>query len=127
VRRTRARGRQSSGRVRREIVVTVSQTSLTNQKIIDDLNITTAEEREMEVIISNDTKRQRSRERKQRERRSKGAIRRDEYLAKANKKRSLAYDLRHRQGKSYREIGEILGVSHTQVQRMIATIEAQLQ
>jgi DNA-directed RNA polymerase specialized sigma subunit len=127
VRRTRARGRQSSGRVRREIVVTVSQTSLTNQKIIDDLNITTAEEREMEVIISNDTKRQRSRERKQRERRSKGAIRRDEYLARANKKRSLAYDLRHRQGKSYREIGEILGVSHTQVQRMIATIEAQLQ
>ncbi len=67
---------------------------LTNQKIIDDLNITTSEEKEMKVIISEDTKRQRDRERKERERRSKGAIPRDEYLDRASEKRSLAYDLR---------------------------------
>ena len=75
---------------------------LTNQRIIDDLNITTAEEKEMKVIISNATKRQRDRERKERERRSKGAKPRDEYLDRASKKRSLAYDLRHRQGMSYK-------------------------
>lgn len=98
---------------------------LTNQKIIDDLNITTTEEKEMKVIISKDTKRQRGTERKERERRSKGAIPRDEYLARASKKRNLAYDLYHRHGMSLREIGEILDVSHTQVRRMIVKQEAQ--
>lgn len=96
---------------------------LTNQKIIDDLNITTAEEKEMKVIISSDTKRQRNRERKERERRSKGVIPRDEYLAEAREKRRLALEL-HQQGRSLREIGKTLGISHTQVKRML---EAQQQ
>lgn len=99
---------------------------LTNQKIIDDLNITTAEEEGMEVIISKDTKRQRNRERKERERRSKGVILRDEYLAEAREKRRLALDL-HQQGRSLREIGKTLGLSHTQAKRMLEAQQQQSQ
>ena len=93
---------------------------LKNQTIIDMLGITPSEEKEMQVLISKDTKRQRDRERKERERRSRGAKPRDEYLAEASEKRRVALELHH-QGMSLRKIGERLGVSHTQIKRMIST------
>jgi hypothetical protein len=93
---------------------------LKNQKIINTLGITPSEEKEMQVIISQDIKRQRDRERKESERRLRGAKPRDEYLAEAREKRSLALGL-HQQGMSLREIGKTLGVSHTQIKRMIST------
>ena len=93
---------------------------LKNKTIIDMLGITPSEEKEMQVLISKDTKRQRDRERKASERRARGAKPRDEYLAEAKEKRSLALEL-HQQGMSLREIGKILGVSHTQIKRMIST------
>jgi transposase len=49
-----------------------------------------------------------------------GAKPRDEYLAEAREKRSLALELHH-QGMSLREIGKTLGVSHSHVRRMIST------
>jgi hypothetical protein len=93
---------------------------LKNQTIIDMLGITPSEEKEMQVLISKDTKRQRDRERKERERRSRGAKPRDEYLAEASEKRRVAHEL-HQQGMSLRKIGKRLGVSHTQIKRMIST------
>jgi hypothetical protein len=93
---------------------------LKNKTIIDMLGITPSEEKEMQVLISKDTKRQRDRERKASERRARGAKPREEYLAEAKEKRSIALGL-HQQGMSLREIGKILGVSHTQVKRMIST------
>jgi hypothetical protein len=93
---------------------------LKNKTIIDMLGITPSEEKEMQVLISKATKRHRDRERKASERRARGAKPRDEYLAEAKQKRSIALEL-HQQGMSLREIGKILGVSHTQIKRMIST------
>jgi hypothetical protein len=92
---------------------------ITNKKIIEDLGITLDEEKEMKVLISDQTKRQRDRERKEQKRRIEGARPRQEYLAKANEKRTIAQDLR-RQGLSYRRIGEKLGISRTKARRLIA-------
>ena len=89
----------------------------TNKWIIKTLSITPSEEKEMQVLISKETKRQRDRERKASERRLQGAKPRHEYLAEAREKRSLAHGL-HQQGMSLREIGKTLGVSHTHVKRM---------
>lgn len=90
---------------------------LTNRKIIEMLGITLDEEKEMKILISKETKRQRDRERKEQKRRSQGAITRQEYLAKASEKRATAQDL-YRRGMSFREIGKKLGISHTQVRRL---------
>jgi hypothetical protein len=96
---------------------------LTNRKIIEDLGITPEEEKEMQVIISEDTKRQRDRERKGRERRARGAKTRGEYLARAREgrqhNRRQAQVLRTTQGLSYRQIGTKLGISHTHVKRLL--------
>jgi len=93
---------------------------LTTKWIIDTIGITPIEEKEMQVLISKDTKRQRDRERKEKERRARGAKPRGEYLAEAKEKRSLAHGL-HQRGMSLREIAKTLGVSHTQIKRMIST------
>ena len=54
---------------------------LTNQEIIARLEITSEEERHLKTIISEETKRERDRQRKEFERRSQGAQLREEYLA----------------------------------------------
>jgi hypothetical protein len=92
---------------------------LKNQTIIEYLGITPSEEKEMKVLISEKTKRQRDRERKEQKRRAEGVIPRREYLARANEKRDIAQDL-HSQGMSYRKIGEKLGISRTKARRLIA-------
>jgi len=91
---------------------------LKNQTIIDMLGITPSEEKEMQVLLSKDTKRQRDRERKERERRAQGAKSRKEYEAEAREKRRVALEL-HNQGMSLRKIGKTLRTSHTHVSRMI--------
>jgi hypothetical protein len=97
---------------------------LTNRKIIEDLGITSEEEKEMKVLISKETKTQRDRERKERQRRSRGAIPREEYRSKAGKKRRRAQEL-SRQGMSLREIGKTLGISHTHVKRLLDVADEQ--
>ena len=95
---------------------------LKNQKIIDMLSITSEEERHLKTIISEDTKQERARQRKERERRSYGAQPREEYIADARERRQHnrreARKLRG-EGKSLREIGRALGISHTQVRRLL--------
>jgi hypothetical protein len=95
---------------------------LKNQKIIDMLSITSEEERHLKTIISEDTRQERDRQRKERERRSYGAQPREEYIADARERRQHnrreARKLRG-EGKSLREIGRALGISHTQVSRLL--------
>jgi hypothetical protein len=95
---------------------------LTNQRILAMLKITPKEEVYLQTIISKDTKRQRDRERKERERRAGGARPRDEYIAGARERRQqrrqAAKSLRG-EGKSLRKIGRELGVSPTEVKRLL--------
>jgi hypothetical protein len=65
----RSNGRASSGRY-----------WLSNKEIIQRLKITPEEEAHLKTIISKDTKRKRDRERKEKDRRSKGVAPREEYL-----------------------------------------------
>jgi hypothetical protein len=66
-----------------------------NQSIIDRLEITPEEERHLKTIISEDTKRERDRERKERARRSQGAQPRNEYSRTQGRLGNTA-DARHR-------------------------------
>jgi hypothetical protein len=95
---------------------------LKNQTIIDMLSITSEEERHLKTIISEHTKQERDRQRKERERRSYGAQPREQYIADARERRQHnrreARKLRG-EGKSLREIGRALGMSHTQVSRLL--------
>jgi hypothetical protein len=95
---------------------------LKNETIIDLLEITPEEESGLTTIISDDTRRERDRGRKERARRSRGAQPREEYIANAREVRQ--HDRREAQklrdeGRSLREIGEVLGISHTQVRRLL--------
>jgi hypothetical protein len=96
---------------------------LTNRQIIAMLKITPEEEVELKTIISKQTKRRRERQRKERERRANGALPREEYIADARERtqhnRREARKLRG-EGKSLREIGRDLGVSHSEVRRLLA-------
>lgn len=95
---------------------------LTNEEIIRRLRITPEEERHLKTIISKDTKRQRDRERKEQKRRSEGVMPREEYLAERRESRQHnrhAAQMLRSQGMGLREIGRQLGVSPTQVKRLL--------
>lgn len=96
---------------------------LSNPRIIEMLEITAAEEKEMRTIISPDTKRGRGRMRKEKERRAQGARPRSQYLADSRqvfeRNRTFALALCG-EGASLREIGRRLGISHTQAKRLLA-------
>jgi DNA-binding transcriptional ArsR family regulator len=95
---------------------------LTSEEIIKRLKITPEEQKSLETIISAETKRQRDRERKRQKRREEGAVPRDEYLAALRERRqhlrTRAKRL-HEEGISVTEIGRRLGISHTQVSRLL--------
>ena len=103
---------------------------LTNEKIIDWLEITPEEEQHLKKIVSGSRKqeirRQRDRERKEKKRRSEGVRPRDEYLAQREedrwRHRTLAKELKD-QGMSMREISRELGRSHTYVGELLNSEE----
>ncbi len=90
----------------------------TNSRIIEDLNIEPAEERQMLTIISEDERRRRDRDRDEDRRRRAGAVPRDQYLVTAAQRRTEAARLRS-EARSYREIAEVLGVSKSAVIAML--------
>jgi hypothetical protein len=95
---------------------------LTNQDIIARLEITSEEERHLKTIISEETKRERDRQRKECERRLQGAQPRDAYIANSRERRQHnRHEARklHGEGKSLRQIGRALDISHTQVKRLL--------
>ena len=87
---------------------------LSNATIIDMLDITPAEMRGLKTLIDRD-ERQRRRELR---RRAKGMMPRDDYLATAEARRVAVLELRQ-QGYSTRAIAGKVGVSQTQVMRVI--------
>jgi DNA invertase Pin-like site-specific DNA recombinase len=97
---------------------------LTNEEIIRRLKITPEEQELLETIISAETKRQRNTEQKRQKRREEGAVPRDKYEAAARERsqhhRTQAKRL-HEKGIGVTEIGRRLGVSHTQVSRLLKT------
>lgn len=80
----------------------------------------------LKTIISEDTKRQRDGERKERQRRSEGVVPREEYIAKGRDNRqhhrTLAKKLKA-QDMSLRQIGRELGRSHTYVRDLLNSDE----
>jgi hypothetical protein len=96
---------------------------LTNNEIIKRLKITPTEQASLETIISEDIKKQRDKERKRQKRRKDGAVPRDEYLAAKREgrqhKRTQAKRLLE-EGAGATEIGRKLGLSRSQVYRLIS-------
>jgi hypothetical protein len=94
---------------------------LKNRTIIEALEISPEEEREMRTIIGDNERRRRDRERKERERRDSGEVEmsRKEYLVRAAKRRAEARKLAG-EGLSLRRIAGKLGISKSQVQRALA-------
>ena len=103
---------------------------LTNETIIQILEITPEEQQDLETIVSGERKqeirRQRDRKRKEQKRRSGGVVPRKEYLTKSRDNRhhhrTLAKQLKAR-GMSLRMIGSELGKSHTYVRELLNSEE----
>ena len=91
---------------------------LKNQTIIEALEITPEEERELRTIIGDDERRRRDRTRDEKRRREAGAMTRVEYEVRAAKRRTQARRLAA-QGMSVRRIAEEIGISKSQVQRAL--------
>jgi hypothetical protein len=89
-----------------------------NQTIIELLEITGHEEREMRTVISDDERRRRDREEKKDKRRVAGAMTREEYEARAAGRRVQARRMAA-EGLSLREIGRTLGISHEAVRKAL--------
>jgi DNA invertase Pin-like site-specific DNA recombinase len=85
-----------------------------NQTIIELLEITAEEGREMRTIISDDERRRRDRQEKKERRREAGAMSREEYEGRAQDRRSKARAMAA-EGMSVRQIAKALGVHHTTV------------
>ncbi len=89
-----------------------SRYRMRNQTIIEWLEITAEEERQMRTLISDDERRRRDRERKQPE------MSRKEYLTRAAKRRVQARKLTA-EGLSLRQIAKELGISHEAVRKAL--------
>ena len=89
-----------------------------NKRLIELLEITDEEQTHLKTIIGRSEKLRRHREREQKRRKEAGAVSRDKYLEQAEIRRQEALRLRN-DGMSYRAIGERLGISRTQVMRIV--------
>lgn len=92
--------------------------NVSNNKLIEWLEITDDEQRQLETLISRQVKYERNNQRREKARREGGSVPRAEYLNEATERRTEALRLRS-EGLSYRGIGEQLGLSRTQVMRII--------
>ena len=86
--------------------------------VIGNLGLTDEEMRQLEVLISPALKRERARERKVQQRAANGAVSRQQYLQDAAARQMQARAL-HAAGKTWREVGEALGVGRDAA-RMLA-------
>jgi DNA-binding NarL/FixJ family response regulator len=91
---------------------------MTNDYILEILEITPGEERHMITLISGDERRRRDRERDEQRRREAGQIPRAKYLERAAERRSEAARLRS-EGQNNRQIAETLAISKRRVQQLL--------
>ena len=87
--------------------------------IIDMLGITDDEMQTLDVIISEDIKKDRHRQAEAQRRREAGAIDRETYLMTNTDKKVQAVELVVNMGKTVREAAEILGVNHSTIVRWL--------
>ena len=97
-----------------------------NSTIIDLLEITPSEEREMDTLISSDERRRRERMRDEKRRRDAGMVSRDEYRANAEQRKIKAAELRV-QGLTQREIADAIGCTQQEVSRLLKGIDKRIQ
>lgn len=91
---------------------------MSDQWIIDALQITDKEQRQLPTFWGGEVRREKDREKKDRQRRAAGAQTREEYLAQAVMRRSEAQKFRD-QGISIRGIASALGCSPGEVSRLL--------
>ena len=94
-----------------------------NGTIIEWLEITPEEERELKTIISDEERRRRDRQRDEKRRREAGAMTREQYEGRAQDRRRRAQEMRAR-GLRTAEIAAELGISQRAVQIALKTAEA---
>jgi hypothetical protein len=94
----------------------------TNQRIIEELEITSEEERRMRTLVSDEERRRRHREKERERKRESGEVEmsRTQYLTRAAKRRVEARRL-NAQGLSVRQIAGRMGISKSQVQRALSS------
>ncbi len=96
-----------------------------NQTIIEWLEITADEERDMQVLISSDEARRRDTEQQRKRRREAGMVSRDEYLegTLAREREPIIARLRDEEGMSLRQISRETGVPLKEVHRLSKRLE----
>jgi hypothetical protein len=96
-----------------------------NSTIIEWLEITAGEERDMQVIISEDEARRRDTESQRKRRREAGVVPRGEYLggALAREREPIIARLRDEEGKSLRQISRETGIPLKEVHRLSKRLE----
>lgn len=92
--------------------------NVSNRKLIEWLQITEDEQRQLETIIGRGEKQRRDTEATRTARRASGAMSRDEYLSQAEKRRTEALRLSG-EGLSHQDIANRLGLSKRHVTRML--------
>lgn len=88
------------------------------ETILEWLEITPEEQRQLQTLIGPDVARERDRQRWHQRREAAGGVERATYLEQAEERRQAAHTLRE-QGKSLREIAKLLGASPEGVRRML--------
>lgn len=96
-----------------------------NSTIIEWLEITPDEERDMQVLISSDEARRRDAESQRKRRREAGMVSRDEYEAGAlaREREPVIVRLRDEEGKSLRQIAKETGIPYSEVRRLSNRID----
>lgn len=92
--------------------------NVSNNKLIDWLQITPDEQRQLETIIGRSIKYERNNQRREKARRSEGKATRTEYLNDAAERRTEALRLRS-EGLSHQDIADRLGISKRHVARIL--------
>ena len=98
--------------------------NLPNSKIIEWLDITPEEQRQLSSIVGPQEKRRRNRMQKEQWRRSQGMKPRAEYLSEAEQKRQqIRQAIMENPGMSIRSLAKLTGQSKSAIQRVKATLE----
>lgn len=114
----RAKNDAEANRLARENGYPGAGYNISNAKLIEWLHITEEEQQHLQTIIGRKVKYERNNQRREKARRAAGKMTRDEYLDQAEKRRQKALRMRQ-EGMSYRQIGQALGISQTQVMRIL--------
>ena len=116
-----AREHQEGKRVEWDGVKISPRYKFRNETILDWLEVTPEEERQLKTIISDEERRRRDRERKKRERRESGEVEmsRREYEVRAAKRRAQVRRMAA-EGSRSGEIAERLGISKSSVQKTLS-------